>query len=59
MADELILIVDDNEQNRKLARDVLRFAGFRTLEGGGAPKASHSPSRTGRISCSWTSGWRT
>ena len=35
MADELILIVDDNEQNRKLARDVLRFAGFRTLEGGG------------------------
>jgi two-component system cell cycle response regulator DivK len=35
MADELILIVDDNEQNRKLARDVLRFAGFRTLEGSG------------------------
>ena len=32
MADELILIVDDNAQNRKLARDVLRFAGFRTLE---------------------------
>ena len=37
MAEELILIVDDNGQNRKLARDVLRFAGFRTLEaeGGG------------------------
>lgn len=35
MADELILIVDDNEQNRKLARDVLRFNGFRTLEAGG------------------------
>lgn len=35
MADELILIVDDNAQNRKLARDVLRFAGFRTLEAGG------------------------
>ena len=32
MAEELILIVDDNEQNRKLARDVLRFAGFRTIE---------------------------
>ena len=32
MADELILIVDDNEKNVKLARDVLRFAGFRTLE---------------------------
>jgi two-component system cell cycle response regulator DivK len=35
MPDELILIVDDNAQNRKLARDVLRFAGFRTLEAGG------------------------
>jgi two-component system cell cycle response regulator DivK len=28
----LILIVDDNEQNAKLARDVLRAAGFRTIE---------------------------
>jgi two-component system cell cycle response regulator DivK len=28
----LILIVDDNEKNRKLARDVLRAGGFRTLE---------------------------
>jgi two-component system cell cycle response regulator DivK len=28
---ELILIVDDNENNRKLARDVLEFAGFTTL----------------------------
>ena len=28
----LVLIVDDNEQNRKLARDVLRDAGLRTLE---------------------------
>jgi two-component system, cell cycle response regulator DivK len=27
----LVLIVDDNEQNLKLARDVLRTAGFRTL----------------------------
>jgi two-component system cell cycle response regulator DivK len=35
MADELILIVDDNAHNVKLARDVLRFAGFRTLEAGG------------------------
>ena len=32
MADELVLIVDDNEKNMKLARDVLHFAGFRTLE---------------------------
>jgi two-component system cell cycle response regulator DivK len=28
----LVLIVDDNEQNLKLARDVLRAAGFRTVE---------------------------
>ncbi|HEU5211461.1 MAG TPA: response regulator [Gaiellaceae bacterium] len=35
MANELILIVDDNEQNRRLARDVLQFAGFRTLEAAG------------------------
>lgn len=30
--DELVLIVDDNDMNRKLARDVLRYAGFRTIE---------------------------
>ena len=28
----LVLIVDDNEKNLKLTRDVLRFAGFRTIE---------------------------
>jgi two-component system, cell cycle response regulator DivK len=28
----LVLIVDDNEKNRKLAREVLRAAGLRTLE---------------------------
>jgi CheY-like chemotaxis protein len=28
---KLVLIVDDNEQNAKLARDVLEFAGMRTL----------------------------
>jgi CheY-like chemotaxis protein len=28
----LVLIVDDNEKNRKLARDVLRAAGLRTIE---------------------------
>ena len=27
-----ILIVEDNEKNMKLARDVLQFAGFRTVE---------------------------
>lgn len=29
--DELVLIVDDNERNAKLARDVLEHAGMRTL----------------------------
>ncbi len=28
----LVLVVDDNRKNLKLARDVLRAAGFRTLE---------------------------
>jgi len=28
----LVLIVDDNEKNRRLAADVLSFAGFQTLE---------------------------
>ena len=32
MAVPLVLIVDDNERNRKLARDVLRAAGLRTVE---------------------------
>lgn len=32
MANELILIVEDNEKNRKLLRDVLRFKGYQTLE---------------------------
>jgi two-component system, cell cycle response regulator DivK len=32
MAGEVVLIVDDNEKNLKLARDVLRFAGYQILE---------------------------
>jgi two-component system cell cycle response regulator DivK len=32
MADELVLIVDDNQRNLRLARDVLRFGSFRTIE---------------------------
>jgi two-component system cell cycle response regulator DivK len=34
MANELILIVEDNEQNRKLARDLLQVHGYRTIEAG-------------------------
>jgi CheY-like chemotaxis protein len=32
MAGELILIVEDNEKNRKLVRDVLNFKGYRLAE---------------------------
>jgi len=32
MANELILIVEDNERNRKLVRDVLQFRGYQTIE---------------------------
>jgi two-component system cell cycle response regulator DivK len=44
----LVLIVDDNEKNQRLARDVLRYAGFRTLEAGSAGEgialaAEHAP----------------
>ena len=47
MADELVLIVDDNEKNMRLARDVLLFGGFRTLEATTQPRdiarAAHRP----------------
>ena len=32
MANELILIVEDNEKNLKLVRDVLRHTGYQTIE---------------------------
>ena len=32
MANELILIIEDNEKNRKLCRDVLQVKGYRTIE---------------------------
>ena len=32
MANELILIVEDNEKNRKLVRDVLQVKGYKTIE---------------------------
>ena len=37
--DELVLIVDDNQENAKLARDVLEHAGMRTLTAGTAAEA--------------------
>ena len=32
MAGELILIIEDNEKNRKLVRDVLNVKGYKTIE---------------------------
>jgi len=32
LAGELILIIEDNEKNRKLARDVLQVKGYKTIE---------------------------
>ena len=32
MPNQLILIIEDNEKNRKLARDVLQVKGYQTLE---------------------------
>jgi two-component system cell cycle response regulator DivK len=32
MSGELILIIEDNEKNRKLARDVLQVKGYQTIE---------------------------
>ena len=48
MANELVLIVEDNAQNLKLARDLLQVNGYRTLEAetgedGVRLAGSHSP----------------
>jgi len=32
MPNELILIIEDNEKNRKLARDVMQVKGYQTIE---------------------------
>jgi two-component system cell cycle response regulator DivK len=36
MAGELVLIVEDNEKNLKLVRDLLQVKGYRTIEAGTA-----------------------
>ena len=59
MAGEQILVVEDNERNMKLVRDVLQAKGYRTLEattGGGRSSLRRSMSLS---SCSWTSSSRT
>jgi CheY-like chemotaxis protein len=32
MANELVLIIEDNEKNRKLVRDLLQVKGYKTIE---------------------------
>jgi two-component system, cell cycle response regulator DivK len=44
----VVLIIEDNERNRRLARDILSHAGFETLEAGSAEAglelaAAHCP----------------
>jgi two-component system cell cycle response regulator DivK len=39
MPSELVLIVEDNEKNRKLVRDVLQFKGYQTIESETAEEA--------------------
>jgi two-component system cell cycle response regulator DivK len=39
MSNELILVVEDNEKNRKLARDVLQVKGYRVVEADSAEAA--------------------
>jgi two-component system, cell cycle response regulator DivK len=48
MTGERILVVEDNEKNMKLLRDVLRAKGYRTLEAASAARAvelaaAHAP----------------
>ena len=54
-----VLVVEDNEKNMKLFRDVLQATGYRTLEATtGEDALSSSRWRTRRRSCSWTSSSR-
>ncbi len=39
MANELILVVEDNDKNRKLVRDVLQVKGYRVIEADSAETA--------------------
>ena len=51
MANELILIIEDNEKNRKLVRDVLQFKGYQTVESKLPRKASGWRARRSRRWC--------
>ena len=53
MAGELILIVEDNEKNRKLERDILQFHGYQTVEADTAEEGTGWPRRRRPPSSSW------
>ena len=55
MAGELILIVEDNEKNRKLERDILQFHGYRTVEADKRKRGSGWPRQRRPRSSSWIS----
>jgi len=55
MAGELVLIVEDNEKNLKLVRDLLQFKGYRTLEAGTAGEGIHLASTHRPDRSCWTS----
>ena len=59
MAGEQILVVEDNEKNMKLFRDVLQATGYRTLEATTGARAIELATEHDPISCSWTSSFRT
>ena len=62
MANELILVVEDNDKNRKLVRDVLTFKGYEIIEAEtgeeGWARFSKAPSPpTSQLSSRRSSSW--
>jgi CheY-like chemotaxis protein len=49
VANELILVVEDNDKNRKLVRDVLTFKGYAIIEARPGKRASASPKSATRV----------
>ena len=55
----VILIVEDNEKNLKLVRDILQVKGYRDDRGrDGEDGLRARPRAASRTSCSWTSSCR-
>jgi len=50
MSNELILIIEDHDKNRKLVREVLQVTGYRTVEAETAEEGSTWPGRQSRPS---------